>query len=116
MEFTDILIPILMFCVPLLAAVVDARKKALKKLQAEAEEIEEAEAFQAEGVSSSEPPLRKGTAMPIPAHTEEGTHSIEKRQRASKIEEKKSNMLSKENIDKKKLVLYSEIMKPKFDE
>ena len=42
---------------------------------------------------------------------EEGVKAIQHRE-----EKKKTPAIQKEKIDKKKLVIYSELMKPKFDE
>lgn len=113
MDSFDFLIPILMFCVPLLAAIVDARKKALKKLQAEAEDTE---ASQQEAAAAAEPVRKRAHKAAKAQVAEEGVHSIEKKPVMAATEEKKEKVLAKESIDKKKLILYSEIMKPKFDE
>ena len=119
----DILIPILMFAVPIGAAIADNRKKerekAARKVVSHTLTEEEIKAILDPESRVTEEKPAETLSEPSswqPAFSLEGQKAIDRKIEPVKpieLEEEKRDRLQ---IDRKKLILYSEIMKPKFDE
>lgn len=99
----ELLIPLLFFAIPVAIAILDKRARAGK----------------APGQPAAPPAFREKaeTAHPRPAETalpKEGERAII--QRRTTAADDLPHKTGKTEIDKKKLILYSELLKPKFDE
>lgn len=123
----EILIPILMFLFPIAISLIDKRVKKRKGIpQVQTRPVAGAPRWEVPGQVREQAPATgpdpgqtvfPTAAVPEPPRQagepdEEGTRAIrrESKIRTETVEEKK-----KLDIDKKKLILYSEILKPKFD-
>lgn len=110
----EILIPILMFAVPVIMAIISAKKKNAKTKKPEVifeELFPEA--------SDDEP----GVRLPAKSgdNTQRATVKAAKPAKTHAVPAVKSRQIvdaeeKSIEIDKKKLIIYSEILKPKFDE
>lgn len=122
----DILIPVLMFCVPLAASLIakanEKKKKALKEFTVttqpltvlEDDEEDDEDDVEEEEVAPVAMPYVAPAPAPVPAPEvfTEGEHAI--KHTARKADAAKAE--KKEKIDTRKLIIYSELMKPKFNE
>ncbi len=120
MEF---LIPLLFFAIPVAAALLDKRAKDGKGQARPADTVRSGSSPAPERplgrpFPSDSHPLTTEEAAPRPVaasqagQEEEGIRMIKRQPRLS---EETSRQARKLEIDKKKLILYSEILKPKFD-
>ena len=107
----EVLIPLLMFLVPLVITILDKRAKA-QKTAGSAQHGSPAIHTPATPLTDPESASDNVTLPLTEPHPEsEGQRAINRLEKTKdKPEEKKLE------IDKKKLILYSEILKPKFDE
>lgn len=122
----DILIPVLMFCVPLAASLIakanEKKKKALKEFTVTTQPLtvldddeEDDEEYDEAEVAPEAVPVAPAPApapTPAPKVFTEGEHAI--KHTARKADAAKTE--KKEKIDTRKLIIYSELMKPKFNE
>ena len=102
MEF---LIPLLFFAIPVAAAILDKRAKTRNPGR-----------FPVRTTTPPPPPAAKPQAERPMAHDalqEEGIRAIKRQSATDKPAETETGKLE---IDKKKLILYAEILTPKFDE
>lgn len=108
----EILIPLLMFAFPVIVSLLDKRAK--QKRAATPQPKPTFPPISRQPVSR-EPIVQKQVAHePVPdnASKEEGVRAIHRKEEEKKVETQPADKLK---IDKKKLIIYSEILKPKFD-
>lgn len=103
----EVLIPILFFAIPVAASLLDKRAKKRKGIPPEDRNHPRSLKREGPGTESVE----QVPALPEEA-VQEGQRAIV---REKKPEKKDDPQPKKLEIDKKKLILYSEILKPKFD-
>ena len=134
----EILIPILMFAFPVVVALLDKRARqkraATPPSRPAAGRVERSEvrtsgpagpgtlaqtklerALRPQGVTGGGAPFENGKlrSSPDQEQAEEGLRAINRKEEEKKVETQPADKLK---IDKKKLIIYSEILKPKFDE
>lgn len=119
----DVLIPILMFLFPLVVSILDKRakkRKGVPPVKAEplfppAEDIDQEERAEAPGRASDYPAIPLEGAQEAQANetkpVTEGQRAVKRHIGTATQDDDKPKL----EIDKKKLILYSEILKPKFD-
>ena len=111
----DVLIPILMFAFPVVVALLDKRAKKRRGVPPVQSRPVFPPAANTTAAEVDRLPSRVQQAnTPTPEPVAEGQRAIS-RERHQEVVTEEKNPEPKLRIDKKNLILYSEILKPKFD-
>lgn len=101
----ELLIPLLFFAIPVAIAILDRRARAGRSA-----------APQAPAIPADKLQEAVRRAVEENVRPEEGIRAIHNRQQAEPGSPPAPQEPHRQKIDKKKLILYSELLKPKFDE
>ena len=115
----DVLIPILMFAFPVVVALLDKRAKKRRGVPPVQSRpvfppAANTTAAEVDRLPSRVQPVEQKMNTPAPEPVAEGQRAIS-RERHQEVVTEEKDPEPKLRIDKKNLILYSEILKPKFD-